>query len=352
MPKAEAKAKQLPSGNWRIQTSVTINGVLYRESFTAPTARQARADALNWQLKTKERNKPSNITLYNAVDNYIEMNRNVFSPSTIRGYSAIRRNHLEDIGNLKVSNITTELLQYKINDLSKIKSPKTVKNILYLIIPAIKQAAPDKVIKKINLPQEQTFAPKKHKKKALSHSDAKEILTKLEGENLELPVLFAAWLGLRRSEVLALEWGDIDFDKKLVHINKALVPNENNEYVLKGTKTVKSNRTLSVPDYIISKLSALERTGERIFDIPPSRLSQGFPKACKRILGEAYTFHDLRRTMASYGLAMGIDEKTMMELGGWSSVQTMRNIYQVVLEEQKETAQKKINTLFEGLISS
>lgn len=342
--------KQLPSGNWRVQVAVTIDGKLHRESFTAKTAKQARLDALNWQAEIKERHKPANVTLFEAVNSYIEINRNVFSPSTIRGYMSIKRNHLDDIGNLKVSAITTNILQEKVNNLLKTKSPKTVNNVFYLLKPAIHHVDKHKVFDDINLPKEGTLTPKKRQKKALPQSEAKQILKTLEGESIELPVLFAAWLGLRRSEILALEWDDIDFDNKLVYIEKALVPDEHNKFVIKGVKTETSGRTLLVPDYIIEKLKTLERTGDRIFNIPASRLSQGFPKVCKKILGKPYTFHDLRRTMASYGLAMGINEETMMTIGGWSSPQTMRKFYQVVFDDDKVEAQNKIDSLFNALI--
>lgn len=344
------KAKKLPSGNWRVQASVTVNGTLYKKSFTAPTARQAQADALAWQTESKDKRSPTNATLYEAVNSYIDINRNVFSPATIRGYMTIVRNHLGDIGNLKVSAITTNVLQEKVNSLSKTKSPKTVKNVFYLIIPAIHHVDPHKVFEDINLPGEGTLKPKPFVKKALQHSEAKEILNKLSGNSIEVPVLLAAWLGLRRSEILALEWTDVDFENKTLYINKAYVPNEFNEFVIKGVKAGDS-REVSIPDYILEKLNHLTKEKGRIFkNIPPSRLSQGFPKLCDKILGKPYSFHDLRRTMATYGLAMGIDQAIIMSIGGWKSPQTLRKFYQVILDEDRKEAQNKINNVFNSMI--
>lgn len=329
---------------------MTVNGTLYKKSFTAPTARQAQADALAWQTESKDKRNPTNATLYDAVNSYIDINRNVFSPATIRGYMTILRNHLGDIGNLKVSAITTNILQEKVNSLSKTKSPKTVKNVFYLIIPAIHHVDKHKTFDDINLPGEGRLKPKPFVKKALQHSEAKEIFNKLNGNSIEVPVLLAAWLGLRRSEVLALTWDDVDFDNKILYINKAYVPDEYNKFVIKGVKAGES-REVSIPVYILDKLKGMEQGKGRIFsDIPPSRLSEGFPKLCESILGKPYNFHDLRKTMATYGLALGIDQAIIMSIGGWKSPQTLRKFYQVILDEDRNQAQDKINDVFNSMI--
>ncbi|WP_417852431.1 site-specific integrase, partial [Weissella viridescens] len=58
-----------------------------------------------------------------------------------------------------------------------------------------------------------------------------------------------SYTGLRRGEILALEWQDIDFQKKRLTVNKSIgydsLDGSGNLY-LKGTKTVASNRTISV----------------------------------------------------------------------------------------------------------
>jgi len=75
-----AKAKELPSGNWRAQASITVNGIKYRESFTRETERQANLAALQWQEEIKPLNKSvANLTLEEASDRYIKSRKNCYS---------------------------------------------------------------------------------------------------------------------------------------------------------------------------------------------------------------------------------------------------------------------------------
>lgn len=89
-----AKAKQLPSGSWRVQVYLgeDENGKPIRKSFTASTKKEAEFKALNYQMHNKEmRQNPSNLTLSEAIDRYIESKENILSPSTIRGYTFIHK---------------------------------------------------------------------------------------------------------------------------------------------------------------------------------------------------------------------------------------------------------------------
>ena len=71
-----AKAKRLPSGNWRIQVSTgekNEKGKYIYQSITAPTAKEAELAALEYQVKHKEfARNPSNMTLSEAMERYIE----------------------------------------------------------------------------------------------------------------------------------------------------------------------------------------------------------------------------------------------------------------------------------------
>lgn len=92
-----AKAKKLPSGNWRVQASKTIDGKQVRKSFTAPDKRKAELQAAEWLNDIDEYNDVENITLRQAYERYIEAKRNVLSVTTVRNYEKLHRNHLQDI---------------------------------------------------------------------------------------------------------------------------------------------------------------------------------------------------------------------------------------------------------------
>lgn len=90
--------------------------------------------------------------------------------------------------------------------------------------------------------------------------------------------------------------------------------------------------------------------GERIFNISEGLLSKHFPRLCKRIGIGRFKFHDLRRSMATVGVTLNIADKLIMARGGWSNPQTMKNIYQVVLDNDLNEADLLINNYFESLL--
>ena len=93
-----AKAKQLPSGTWRVQARATINGESMIRSFTAPTAKEAEAEAEKWQKHCRIIGSDyTRMTVSEAIINYIEINQHRLSPSTIMGYNIILKNNMQDI---------------------------------------------------------------------------------------------------------------------------------------------------------------------------------------------------------------------------------------------------------------
>ena len=100
-----ATAKKLPSGSWRVQVYAgkDASGKPQYRSFTRPTKKEAEYEAMTWQLHYKEISRDStSMTLAEATDKYIASKDGILSPSTIRGYDIIRREHLKEIGRAHV----------------------------------------------------------------------------------------------------------------------------------------------------------------------------------------------------------------------------------------------------------
>ncbi len=92
-----AKAKKLPSANWRVQVFIgkDANGKNIMKSFCAPTHKEAEKLAAEFELTGKKNLK--RFTVGQAFDGYMALKRNVLSPSTIHGYGIIRRNRLQSL---------------------------------------------------------------------------------------------------------------------------------------------------------------------------------------------------------------------------------------------------------------
>ena len=98
------KAKQLPSGSWRVQ--VQKDGKRY--SFTSKDKETAKENARTF-LKVKA--DVTAMPLGDAIDSYIELKRNVLSPSTIKGYENIIDNHLNSLLLIWLDRLTEKHLQ-------------------------------------------------------------------------------------------------------------------------------------------------------------------------------------------------------------------------------------------------
>lgn len=341
------KPKQKPNGKWLIQ--VMVDGHRVSKQF------DTEDEALYWAagIKTSQKEaeaKQKDPTLKEAFSFYTSGRSNILSPTTLRSYKIVQENYFADLMGKKCSKIDAKMIQAEINKMAADKSPKTIKNNVGYLLTVLSQYK-DIDKKKLTFPQREE---KEHS--YLEGPDIAKLIDAIRGHRSEIPVLLALWLGLRRSEICALEWSDFDFDRKTVSVSKAVVPNSDNKYVLKKTtKTVKSKRTLSVPEYVFSRLEELQpdvtkRVG-RVYKLNPNLIYNDLSAICKEHGIPFVGVHGLRHTNASVMLSVGITTKMAMARGGWSSNKTMQTIYQHLFSEDKTKADEIMNDYFEKLIS-
>ncbi len=108
-----AKAKKLPSGNWRVQVYAgkDESGKKIMKSFTAPTRRQSKANAAIY-LTAKKESEQTELTVGQAIDSYIHAKENVLSPVTIRCYRKYREKWLQGLMEIPVSELNNILVQH------------------------------------------------------------------------------------------------------------------------------------------------------------------------------------------------------------------------------------------------
>ena len=218
---------------------------------TNPLQRQQKKEAeflaAQYLVDFKIKQKPENKTVGQLIDRYIDIRAAILSPATIKSYTSVRNFAFTSIADVKIGFLTNDMVQKAINEWAKEHKPKSVKNAYTLLTAALKGKVDYEF--DINLPQ-----MRKKDIEIPSTEQINIIYKETERTSLYLPILFAAQLGLRRSEIGALTWADIDIKNKTVRINKAKVKDVNNMWVIKGTKTYNSARTLELTDDIIAAL--------------------------------------------------------------------------------------------------
>jgi integrase len=205
-------------------------------------------------------------------------------------------------------------------------------------------------------------APKTDKKvtRCLTAQEAAQFLEKLTGEPLDIQVMFSMLLltGVRRGELLGLEWPDVDFDNATITIKRTSQYTAEKGIYTDTTKTEQSKRIISIPQQLISllvdyKLEMLHKrfalgsqwvNSDRLFiKWNGEPMHPNTPYALLHKLLNKYglpivSLHSLRHTNASIMIANGADIRTVSGRLGHSQTSTTLNIYAHLLQDADERA--------------
>lgn len=339
-----ATAKKLPSGNWRIRVYIgEVDGKPKYKSFTASTKKEAEYLASEYLMSNKAKNEPLSITLGEAYERYIESKDSILSPSTIRGYKSYWKETLQSLMNVKLKDITQESIQIAINYESKTHSPKYIKNIHGLLASVLSEYYPDFKLT--------TILPKSEKKEIYipTNEEIQKLFAVAEGTAIEVPILLAACLGLRRSEIIGLKWDMYDGNK--ITICHAMVQNEYNEWVVKSPKSYAGNRTLDVPSFIADKINKLPHDSEFIVTLSGDAIYKRFNALLDKAEIRHFRFHDLRHYNASVMLALGVPNKYAASRMGHSTDDMLKRVYQHLMENKEKEISNTVNNFFENMQS-
>lgn len=341
-----AKAKKLPSGNWRIQIycGKDKDGKRIMKSFTAPTKTAAQAKA----EKYLRDNSPGVSGTFKAcASGYLEAKSDVLSPSTIYNYRKLLNGHLSYFNEMDIAEMNHDVMQRFTNDLSKKVAPKTVRNIVNLAITIVKYYDPDRHYH-ITYPQK-----KQYQYNIPTDDTVKAMLAAASDHETKSAILLASIGTLRRGEVCALEYEDID--GTIVHVHRDMVQraaNTDDNWVIKEVpKTSSSDRYIDFPEIAIKEILDTDNPTGRIVTCTPNALGSRFRTVCNRV-GIKCRFHDLRHYAASIMHAIGVPDQYIMARGGWKNDTTLKSVYRNTLADKENAFASKTNeylgnTLFE-----
>lgn len=328
-----AKAKKLPSGSWRCEAYVGVdeNGKRIRKSFTAPTKKEAEFLANSYLME--EHREGEEQTFLSAYNKMLEMKKPTLSPASYREYiKDINSYYYDSMKDIPIKNITDVMVQKMINSwINKGLSPKTVKDKYFLF---------KSVVKTINKSIDYDIVmPAKYPTDLYIPSDEEvQILVQFSKDTpIEVPIILAAYMGLRRSEIVALKWEHVDMKNKLLHIAEVVVIDENKNSITKQPKTAAGKRSLPIPAIVIEALKR-HQNDDPVFVAPLT--GNGIYKRFKTVQKKAgltpFRFHDLRHYNASVMLAIGMPDKYAMERIGHSTNSTLKNIYQHTMKKKQD----------------
>ena len=340
-----ATARKLPSGSWRcrVYTGKDAAGKNMYKSFTARTKREAELKATQY-LNSPELQKHKNtVTVSDALERYITAKAGVLSPSSIRGYRQMQRRYYGSIGNADVYRLTTEDLQRFVSSIAGTVSAKTVSNVYGLLSSAVGMFRPDASFR-VSLPKKV-----RQKRSSPTNRDIISLFGSADGD-LKVCIALAAFGSLRRGEICALQYGDLDGCVLYVHAD--MVKNSENKFVYKEIpKTSDSVRRVVLPEMVVQLLGS-GAPDEFIIKKTPNAVTSAFMKLRNR-LGLGIRFHDLRHYYASIGAVLGVPDTYMSDFGGWRRGSgVLKEVYQDVMEDAGMEYRQKMNDHFSSLIGS
>lgn len=297
---------------------------------------------------------PSYITLVDRCYKYIDDNKNLYSPHTIRNYNNATKLVSEFFKDTKLSDLTPYQLQsysnflsnkYKYNSAIRFfKFLRTVLNECYRL-----QEIPTKICDFVKNPVRD---PKEKTNVSFySIEEAQLLIDRLYGNKIEIPMLLMLLCGLRYSEAAGLRWKDIDFENKTLTVNQIYVYIGKDEQYFKEPKTEGSVRTITIPDMLISKLLR-ENKRQKILKL--QGINNENDLVCINPLNKPWTetslnraakkffednglrrirLHDLRHTHSSLLLAAKVPYKAIQARLGHSSIKMTMDTYSHLMEE-------------------
>lgn len=229
-------------------------------------------------------------------------------------------------------------------------SSATVRSLHLMLHNALNRAVKERLI--LRNPTEDCIAPKvqKFEMQILQPEHIKTYLDAAEKRGL-LPMFYLELVsGLRKGELTALLWSDLDITNRTISVSKQYVKNPNGELTLSRPKTETSVRKVSVPQEAVDLLVAEHKRHPNNPYMFPSPITRemyhpdSIVNLHKKILKDAglphIRFHDLRHTFATLALQNGVNVKTVSSmLGHYDAGFTLRTYTHATRQKQDEAAQ-------------
>ena len=323
------------------------------------TLRQMIFDLQNGTVTT-----PSAIKLSTWMNTWLSSYLPNIEQTTRVGYEEkINTYILPTLGHIPINALNNQTVQSWVLGLSnKGLSPKTIRNAYNNLNAALKKAV---VLRMLPYnPCDGTVLPKlqKYNAQVYSIADIQQALAAADSISIYLMILLGATIGLRRGEMAALRWDDVNFAKNTVTISTNRV-HAKNRVVEKAPKTQAGNRTITVGADVMTALrEAKALSDDCVATTPgfkdlgyvlwnektggpyhPDSLTQKWERFVAKNGLPPIRLHDLRHSNATALIAAGVNAKVVQHRLGHSDISVTLNTYTHVLPSMDEDAASKLD---------
>jgi len=381
--------RQRTPGSWELRYTLGTDAASGARRTATTTVRGNRRAAekelrrLLRTLDTGEHVDPSRMTVRQWLATWLATVREEVAPKSHERYGEIVQNFLvPTLGNLPLVKLTPSHIQEAYNTwavggrrdgrLGGL-SARTRRHIHRILRSALARAVEQQLLARNPADVLARHLPKVERREmvTLTAKQAAQLLDAIKAKRVYWPVLIALATGMRRGEILALRWKNIDLDRGVARIVESIEQTKTS-LRFKAPKTEKA-RAVTLPSFVVEELCRLKRqqaqellalgvrqSGETLAfsrpdgdPMPPRSLTHEFAKVAGRVKDvPRVRFHDLRHSHATQLLSAGVHPKVAQERLGHSSISTTLDIYSHVSETMQEDAAVKLDTAFRSAINA
>lgn len=323
---------------------------------TEREARLAEAKCLSEFDKKTFRTKNTTTTFRQVYEIWKEHYKHTVKESTYISQTDIaERLILPTFGDKAINKISLTMCQAQVNEWAK--TYKRFFNIISITNQIFNYAISMELIE--NNPMKKTLKPKRQKKdkeeleQFYSKDELQEFFSLIESMNdPEMTTFFRllAFTGMRKNEVGALSWSDVDLEKGYLIVNQTLAKGADNKIIFQTPKTKKSQRTIALDPKTIELLKEWQTYSAKglLF-----KKEDGNPKSIVHVNNmlnrvwrkypdfKRITPHGFRHTHCSLLFEAGATIKEVQERLGHENIQTTMDIYAHVTQKAKNKVADK-----------
>ena len=327
-------------GRWQEQMTVTVKGKTIQKYFYGTSKAEVLRKISDWKTAEAER-RARGEPFSGVADDWWEQAQDDLAVSTQRGYKPALNRAKDSFGQRDIRSITpAEISLFLRREITKNKmADKTARTQLMVVNLIFRYAVQTGAVE--SNPARDLEVPrnlKKERRDIASDEDIKRVK-----ESYDAPFgAFAYWAlytGLRRNELLALTWDDVDIPNRTIHVTKSCFRDNDGKVKAKAPKTASGVRDVPIPDRLAEKITpgkGLVFPGEKGY------ISHGVFKNLWKHYADATgvtcTPHQLRHAYATMLYEAG--DKVSMEdaqyLLGHANLQTTADIYTHIRDVKAE----------------
>ncbi|MGB9866851.1 MAG: tyrosine-type recombinase/integrase [Bacillota bacterium] len=350
-------------------------GKLKRMSFSGRTRAEVQvkiAKALA-DLQAGTAVLPTKLTVGQWLDCWLEeYKKPSLRPTTFDSYEAMVRCHLKPaIGHIPLKDLRPEHLQRLYNDeLAEGTSPRTVRYIHAVIHQALRQAVKNQLVGR-NVAEATTLPAEERKEiHPLTLEQVNQLLASIQQDRLYPAILLELATGLRRGELLALRWQDVDLRAGTLTVRRNLVRIRNHDgggaktrLVFQEPKTPQSRRTIPIPEDVVAELKRHKarqnqeklllgqayQDNDLVFcledgrPLDPRNFTRHFDALLEKAGLPHIRFHDCRHTFATALLELGEHPKVVQHILGHSRIAMTLDTYSHASLDLEKRAMARLN---------